>query len=216
MQTTAFNIINQMKSKGEIKRGIYISKPLEDVVRAAVAPNPNRLERLAKITDSIEVSDPNSATGWVSEITASFVKQLAAIKHVARTYDDTSKLGMVKTVEVLEASYHFCCGLVHPTALLLESTTEDGASQLEKIVPEILFDTVSASSHLVLHLYFDERFEVVKFWPFFEPLYSDDGKSITDLRLAAIEEMKKTYSPIVFALKNGEKIIIYDKNRKGS
>ena len=119
---------------------------------------------------------------------------------------------MVKTVEVLEDSYHFCCGLVHPTALLLQSITEDGGGQLDGRISDFLMDTVSASIHLVQHLYFDKRFEVVRFWPFFERLYSDQVKYDNRIVLPSLEEMKKTYAPITFALKDGRKIIVYDKN----
>ena len=93
MQTTAFNIVNRMKRNGELKHGTYISKPLEDVIRAAVAPDPNRIGRVAKVTGSIEASDPNNASNWISEITAAFVKQVSAIRHVAQTADDADKLG---------------------------------------------------------------------------------------------------------------------------
>ena len=215
-QTTAFNVINRMLARGDIPTGIYTCKSLEEFVRGAVAPDPQRAEALERSLSG-QIEAHKLPENYVTEIKAAVVKQMSVLRHVAGTFDKACGKSLARYVDVAEFGYNLCCGLVHPTPLLFQVSEGWGEKRaVEGSIRHSVVEILSACDILALNLYFHEQFESVKFWSVFRKLLPSgtNSETLRDLKLPELDEMKKVYSPIAFNVLDGTRVVIFDQNRR--
>jgi hypothetical protein len=215
VQTTAFHIINRMGTRGDLRKGIYLCNTLEEFVRGALAPDPERTEGIQRIL-SVGGESTRVPEDYATEIRAAFVKQISVVRHVAGTFDKIEGTNTTRSVDIAERGYDLCCGLVHPTPLLFKVSEGWGDRRVvEKSIQDSVLEILCASHLLATNLYFHRSFESVKFWPIFQKLLPSLGNAEQiDLKIPDLDDMKKVYSTIAFNMSDGTTTVIFDRNKR--
>jgi hypothetical protein len=194
---------------------IYLFPSLENFVRGAVAPEPDRLQLVLELAGG-GLMHPDISQS-VGEISASLAKQGAIVRFISEEHDRRSGTHLSEHCETADRVYYLCCGLIHPTPLLTQLSAELGENpeQIRQAMKMGALRAIRSILHLLDTWYFNPTFVKVRFAPIVLSRFPGPKEArVLRVESEILDKLKHRDDKVLISFQDGSNMNLYSGRRR--